>query len=71
MSGKTASTRKKHTPVRAKCPDRITDSAQIRGSDVVAKAYVSEKTQSFAGKVEIIREVSTVPGPNDFGKSRV
>ena len=47
------------------------DSAQIRDSNVVAKAYVSEETQSFAAKVEIIREVSTVRGPNDFGKSRV
>jgi hypothetical protein len=57
--------------VRAKCPDSVTDSAQIRGSNVVAKAYVSEETQSFAAKVEIIRKVPTVRGPNDFGKSRV
>ena len=61
----------KHTHVRAKCPDSVTDSAQIRGSNVVAKAYVPEKNRSFAVKVEIIRDVSTVRGPNDFGKSRV
>jgi hypothetical protein len=47
------------------------DSAQIRDSDVAAKAYVSERNRSFAVKVEIIREVSTVPSLNDFGKSRV
>ena len=35
------------------------------------EAYVSEELKSFAVKVEIIRDVSTVCGPNDFGKSRV
>ena len=51
--------------------DSITDSTQIRDRNVVAKAYVPEETVSFAVKVEIIREVSIVRSPNDFGKSRV
>ena len=63
--------RDKAHSVRAKCPDSVTDSAQIRDGDVVAKAYVSEETQSFAVKVEIIRKVPTVRSLNDFGKSRV
>jgi hypothetical protein len=50
---------------------QLSDSEPIQGINALAKAYVSEEVKSFAMKVEIIREVSSVCGPNDFGKSRV
>ena len=47
------------------------DSRRIQGHRRSREAYVSEEAESFAVKVEIIRKVSTVSSPNDFGKSRV
>ena len=49
---------------------QLSDSTQIQGIDALVKAYVFEEAAFFAVTVEIIREVSSVCGPNDFGKSR-
>ena len=43
----------------------------IQGLRRSCEAYVSEEAEFFVVKVEIIRKVSTVSSPNDFGKSRV
>ena len=43
---------------------------RIQGPQCSREAYVFEEAKSFAVTVEIIREVLTVCGPNDFGKSR-